>query len=71
MLCQIWGAAAQLRGEVKAKASILISESYGIPGLLSADEIKERVEWLLKKNTFADGDLDLKVVHILSTSLSD
>lgn len=58
----MWGAAAQIRGEVKSKASTLIASTYAIPGKLkTTDKIKERIEWLLHKNRFAHADVDTKV----------
>ncbi|EGO05118.1 hypothetical protein SERLA73DRAFT_149362 [Serpula lacrymans var. lacrymans S7.3] len=56
----VWAAAAQLRGEVKQKARILILSEYALKNKLP-EEVRTIVEWLLSngKGVFTFGGLDV------------
>ncbi|EGO04885.1 hypothetical protein SERLA73DRAFT_68546 [Serpula lacrymans var. lacrymans S7.3] len=56
----VWAAAAQLRGEVKQKARILILSEYALKDKLS-EEVHTILEWLLSngKGVFTFGGLDV------------
>ncbi|EGO30171.1 hypothetical protein SERLADRAFT_404464 [Serpula lacrymans var. lacrymans S7.9] len=56
----VWSAVAQVRGEIVAKARIIINGAYQIPGDMAPVQIKQAVMWLLETGAFADGDLDIK-----------
>ncbi|EGN91107.1 hypothetical protein SERLA73DRAFT_157594, partial [Serpula lacrymans var. lacrymans S7.3] len=56
----VWTAAAQLRGEVKQKARILILSEYALKNKLP-EEVHTIMEWLLSngKGVFTFGGLDV------------
>ncbi|KDQ51918.1 hypothetical protein JAAARDRAFT_139561, partial [Jaapia argillacea MUCL 33604] len=62
MLQYVWGAASQLRGEVKSKADGLI-DKFEISGELSTEDITVLASWLMTggKCYFAFGGINYKV----------
>ncbi|KAG0702910.1 hypothetical protein DFH29DRAFT_1044782 [Suillus ampliporus] len=55
----VWGACAQLRGELVSKARHKTSSSYNIPGNMSPSALAETIQWILKNDAFLYDKLDL------------
>lgn len=56
----MWGGVSQIRDELVSKAKICVPQAYGFSGM-SAEDIKELVNWMVKTRGFLNGDLDVKV----------
>ncbi|EGN91623.1 hypothetical protein SERLA73DRAFT_80281 [Serpula lacrymans var. lacrymans S7.3] len=60
MMDYVWSVGPQIRGEVVAKARLMINGAYGIPGDMSPEETKLAIQWLIVTCVFTDGELDIK-----------
>ena len=59
---QTWGAATQIRGELKTKTKSVIAAWFGIPGDLTQPEIISLVTWLVENGNFKYGGLNTQVL---------
>ncbi|KAG1745415.1 uncharacterized protein EDB91DRAFT_1049964, partial [Suillus paluster] len=55
----IWGACAQMRGELVFKAHQKVPRSYSIPGSMTAQQVTESVQWMIKSCAFMYGGLNV------------
>ncbi|KAG1818568.1 uncharacterized protein BJ212DRAFT_1268835 [Suillus subaureus] len=60
VITYVWGACAQLRGELVSKACHKTSSSYNIPGNMSPSVLLETIQWILKNDTFLYDKLNLE-----------
>ncbi|KAG1868922.1 hypothetical protein C8R48DRAFT_598377, partial [Suillus tomentosus] len=59
VITYIWGACAQIRGELVFKACQKVPGSYGIPGSMAPQQVAETVQWMVKSCAFMYGGLNV------------
>ncbi|KAG1865575.1 hypothetical protein C8R48DRAFT_601167, partial [Suillus tomentosus] len=59
VITYIWGACAQIRGELVFKARQKVPGSYGIPGSMAPQQVAETVQWMIKSCAFMYGGLNI------------
>ncbi|KAG2053964.1 hypothetical protein BDR06DRAFT_884949, partial [Suillus hirtellus] len=59
VITYIWGACAQIRGELVFKTHKKVPRSYGIPGSMAPQQVAETIQWMIKSCAFMYGGLNI------------